>query len=96
MLFCESCFYTDHRLAIANEFKNLHQGGMIVIKYYNLFIESTQYSRAKVADTPSLISKFMKWLWSAIADKLVKHQFSSLVDGYALAQLDKANIKVRS
>ena len=59
-------------------------------------MELAQYLRARVADTPPLISKFVKRLQQPSINKIFYHYFSNLVDWYSSTQLAEANIKVRN
>ena len=68
---------------------------MMVTKYYNQFIELAQYFLVGNANRTILISRFMRQLRKSIADKIIKHHFSSLMNGYTSAQLAEANINMR-
>ena len=65
-------------------------------EYYNQFIELAQYCMARNVDTSVFISRFINRLPQPIADKIVEHRFSTLIDCYASAQLAEANIEVRN
>lgn len=45
---------------MADEFEDLNQGDMIMVKYYNRFMELAQYFWIGIADTLLLISKYVK------------------------------------
>ena len=47
-------------------------------------------------DMSVFISKFMNRLWQLIADKIVEHRFTTLMDYYASVQLVEANIEARN
>ena len=93
-LFREVYFNAYYHQAVINDFEDLHQGDMIVTKYYNWFMVLAQYFLVGATDTLLLILKFLKWLWQLIVDKIVEHYFSSLVDYYTLTLHIEANIKV--
>ena len=79
-----------------DEFDALYQRDMTVTEYYNRFMELAKYCMARNVDTPVLISRFMNRLWQPIADKIMEHRFTTLMDYYASAQLAEANIKARN
>ena len=68
----------------------------MVTKYYNRFIELAQYCMAGNILLPTLISKFISRLWLLIANKIIEHQFNTLMDCYASAQLAEANIESKN
>ena len=79
-LFREVYFNPHHRRAIADKFEALYQRDMTVTEYHNRFMELAQYCMAGNVDTPVLISRFMNRLRQPIADKIVEHRFTTLMD----------------
>ena len=95
-LFADNYFNVDHRHALAYEFERLEKGSMIVIDYYNYFIELAQYSWVGTVDIPSLISKIWTYLRSHIFENMIALWFSSLVECYTTALQFETSLDMRS
>lgn len=86
---------TQTSLCISRRVQGFEPGGMTMTKYYNRFMELSQYIQAGGTNTSYLISKFTTHSQLAIRDKMLIHCLDTLVDWYVIALLVENSIKMR-